>query len=82
MRRSGLASKLRCSWRTPDRDRTAVAFLDSMCFNKRCEATQSGKVLPKGKVPSHSRVNGVPPLYREWVALCTGARFPSLYTLE
>ena len=23
------------------------------------------------------RANGVPPLYREWVALSTGARFPS-----
>ena len=28
-------------------------------------------------LPSHLRVNGVPPLYREWVALDTGARFPS-----
>ena len=30
-----------------------------------------------GVLPSHLRVNGVPPLYREWVALDTGARFPS-----
>ena len=30
-----------------------------------------------GVLPSHSRVNGVPPLYREWVAFSTGARFPS-----
>ena len=34
MRRSGLASKLWCSWRPPGRDRTAVTFLDCMCFRE------------------------------------------------
>ena len=38
-------------------------------YSEYREATKKGGVL--------LRVNGVPPLYREGVALDTGARFPS-----
>ena len=67
----------------PRRDNTALEGCESrqsyrLHFHRqKFEDSLHGNPKDKGPgvLPSHSRANGVPPLYRERVALDTGARF-------